>query len=200
MQKKVKKGLIVIFALLLTGAACFFTGSRWQNQRSVPVISNDILEEKLKTINELSTVSYQYTNMGKFEDQTNFYGWNVPLTKKSFIVSYDGTIKAGVDMSKATVTTKDDKITITLPKAEIFSHEIKDDSIQVFDETKNIFNPISLTDYTGFSASQKNRMTEKSISSGILETAENNAQKAVLELLNFNNTEEIEFIIKFSEP
>ena len=37
---------------------------------------------------------YYYTNMGRFENQVDFYGWKVPFTTKSFIVSYDGVIKA----------------------------------------------------------------------------------------------------------
>lgn len=200
--KIIKKIGIFGGILFVTAAVCFFAGNHWKNKKSEPVLSNSVLEQKLQTINELATVSYQYTNMGKFEEQTDFYGWKVPLTKKSFIVAYDGMIKAGVDMSESTVTSNQNTIEITLPKAKILSHSIDDHSIEVFDETKNIFNPISLTDYTGFSIDQKGKMEEKAIQSGLLEQAEKQAEEAITQLLSFTQdpNSEVQFLIQFNQP
>lgn len=201
MKSNIKKWGIFALLFVIAGFFCFFAGLQWKKGASQPVISNSVLEQKLQSIQELATTRYQYTNMGKFEEQTDFYGWKVPLTKKSFIVAYDGTIKAGVDMSLASVSADREKIVVTLPKAKILSHEIDDKSIEVFDETKNIFNPISLTDYTGFSIDQKGKMEEKATQSGLLEQAQIQTEEAIYQLLSFAQEQDSgkEILIEFQE-
>ena len=147
----------VLAAVLL---AAFFLGAAWSGRESEPVITSDLLGQQLQAAQELVSVEYHYTNMGKFENQVDFYGWKVPFTTKSFIVSYDGVIKAGVDLSTARVQVDEatQTIIITLPEGQILSHEIPEESIEVFDETHNLFNPITIEDYTGFTRDQKAAM------------------------------------------
>ena len=54
-----------------------------------------------------------------------------------------------------------DVVTVTLPAAEIFSNEVLEDSLEVYDETRNLFNPITIEDYTGFTADQKQALKPK---------------------------------------
>ena len=82
---------------------------------AAPVITSELLGQQLANVRELSTVEYHYTNMGKFENQVDFYGWKVPFTTKSFIVAYDGVIKAGVDLSGLETQVSGQRITISLP-------------------------------------------------------------------------------------
>lgn len=126
-------------------------------------------------------MAYYYTNMGRFENHLDFYGWKVPFTTKSFIVSYDGVIKAGVDLSEVAVQIDEESktVTVTLPAGKILSHEIPEDSIQVFDESSNIFNSITIEDYTGFTAEQKSILEQRAIDNGLLAEAEEKAQAAV---------------------
>ena len=138
---------------------------------AAPVITSELLGQQLANVRELSTVEYHYTNMGKFENQVDFYGWKVPFTTKSFIVAYDGVIKAGVDLSGLETQVSGQRITISLPAPVILSHEIDEDSIEVFDQTHNIFNPIEITDYTGFTADQKDAIEEKAVGNGLLTAA-----------------------------
>ena len=109
-----------------------------------PLITSDLLTTKLQNVSDLATLRYKYTNMGKFEQATDFYGWTVPFMTKSFIISYDGVILAGVDLSEAEIQVDGNKVTVHLPEAKIISHEIDEDSIEVFDETRNIFNQIKI--------------------------------------------------------
>ena len=132
---------------------------------------------------ELVSVEYHYTNMGKFENQVDFYGWKVPFTTKSFLVSYDGEIKAGVDLSGAVVEVDGETVKVTLPAAEILSHEIPEDSIEVFDESHNIFNPIKIKDYTGFTQSEKLAVEQRAEENGLLSAADEKARAAVESLL-----------------
>jgi len=147
------------------------------------VITSDLLGEQLRSVQELVAVEYHYTNMGKFENQVDFYGWKVPFTTKSFLVSYDGLIKAGVDLGAVQVNVGQDTVTVTLPASEILSHEIPEESIEVFDESHNLFNPIKIEDYTGFTAGQKQDVEQKAIEKGLLSSANEKACLAVESLL-----------------
>ena len=71
---------------------------------------------QLTEIRELATVTYAYTNMAQFENSNDFYGVKIPFTTKSFILTYDGTIKAGVDLEAAEVAISGDTVTVTLPE------------------------------------------------------------------------------------
>ena len=48
---------------------------------------------------------------------------------------------------------------------------IDEDSLEIYDETKNIFNPITLSDYNGFQADQKAAMEAKAVENGLLTQA-----------------------------
>ena len=109
--------------------------------------------------------------MGVFEDSNDFYGIKIPFTTKRFIVSYDGTILAGVDLAAADVVITDTALTVRLPEAAVLAHEIDEDSLEIYDETKNIFNPITLSDYNGFQADQKAAMEAKAVENGLLTQA-----------------------------
>lgn len=182
MHKGFKLRLIQIAVCAALGIVLFTMGAVWHSGRlanSEPIITNDLLSQQLTAVSELATVEYHYTNMGKFENTVDFYGWKVPFTRKSFIISYDGVIKAGIDASQILVNLQGKEIQVTLPDTQILSHEILDDSIEIFDETKNIFNPIAISDYTGFSADQKDKMEQHVLENGLLLDAADKARLAV---------------------
>lgn len=142
-------------------------------------ITEALLAGQLKKENELSTVTYFYTNMGKYENSIQVGSTSIPFTKKSFIISYDGKIKAGVDMNKVEVHLDGRVITVTVPEAEILSHEVDEGSVQVYDEKNSVFNGLSVEDVTGFEEDQKSKMEQKAVESGILKEAEENAKEAL---------------------
>ena len=181
---RLKTKLTLIAALLAALAASFVLGAVLTHRDSTPVITSELLGQQLSSIRELSTVEYHYTNMGKFENQVDFYGWKVPFTTKSFIVAYDGLIKAGVDLSGVEVQVQGEKIAVSLPAPVILSHEIDEKSIEVFDQTHNIFNPIEISDYTGFTADQKSAIEDKAVENGLLTAAAQRAEEAVKGLLS----------------
>ena len=187
MRARTKALLAVLAAALIIGAAAgvFLYGVKRGSQEARPVVTSDLLGQQLRAVEELVSVSYHYTNMARYENQLDFYGWKVPFTTKSFIVSYDGIIKAGVDLSKVEVDMDADRITVTLPGSQIISHEIPEDSIEVFDESDNVFNRISITDYTSFTGDQKAAMEQRVLESGLLATADEKAMDAVEALLRY---------------
>ena len=187
MRARTKALLAVLAAALIIGAVAgvFLYGVKRGSQEARPVVTSDLLGQQLRAVEELVSVSYHYTNMARYENQLDFYGWKVPFTTKTFIVSYDGIIKAGVDLSKVEVDMDADRITVTLPGSQIISHEIPEDSIEVFDESDNVFNRISITDYTSFTNDQKEAMEQRVLESGLLATADEKAMDAVEALLRY---------------
>ncbi len=183
-ERKPQKHLLLKFAAVcIVLCGMFLFGVRVAGREKAPEITSDLLGEQLRTVQELVSVEYHYTNMGKFENQVDFYGWKVPFTTKSFLVSYDGEIKAGVDLSGAVVEVDGETVKVTLPAAEILSHEIPEDSIEVFDESHNIFNPIKIKDYTGFTQSEKLAVEQRAEENGLLSAADEKARAAVESLL-----------------
>lgn len=172
-----------ILLCALVGGACFL-GGRWSaGQSENTQIDAVVLQNQLTEIRELATVTYAYTNMAQFESSSDFYGVKVPFTTKSFILTYDGTIKAGVDLDGAAVDISGTTVTVTLPEARILSHEIDQDSVEVFDEKTSIFNPFTVEDFTSFQADQKAAMEERALSRGLLEEARSKAVSSVKQLL-----------------
>lgn len=172
MLKVIKKwSIAAVIAIILVLAGVFLGGTLFRNSSS-PEISSDLIAGKLSDISEYASLEYRYTNVGKFEDQGDFYGWKVPLTTKSFIITYDGVMKMGVRGEDIEVKENGNQILVTLPPARILSHEIKEDSVQVFDQTQNIFNQIGVEDYTTFAAGQKKEMEKKALEDGLLQEAQ----------------------------
>lgn len=178
-MKRLRRPVIRFGAVILAAVLCFVGGVWVSHHNAVPVISSKLISQSIEEISQLAVVDYRYTNVGKFENRVDFYGWKVPLTMKRFIIAYDGEIKAGIDMSQADVKLRGNKIDVTLPKAKILSHDIDTDSIQVFDETKNIFNPITITDYVTFSKDQKQKLEQQAIEKGLLAEAQTKAENTV---------------------
>ena len=173
--------LVVVVGVALAGVRI---GAEFAKEPD-PVITAELIGQQLTSAQELVSVDYRYTNMGKYENRLDFYGWPVPFTSKSFIVSYDGIIKAGVDLSQVRVNVNEavKAVTVTLPESKIVSHEIPEDTIEVFDENDNLFNHITIDDYTGFAHDQKAAVEQKAIDNGLLTAASEQAREAVETLL-----------------
>lgn len=164
------------------------------------VITEDVLHQQLEAIGELGTVKYYYTNMGKYEKNLSVSGQNIPFTKTSFIISYDGTIKAGIDLKEIGFALRDKVIVVTIPEAKLLSHEVDQDSLQVFDEKNSIFNGLTTEDVTGFEGEQKKTMEARALAAGILEEARANAQgalKSIYQVLVSDDTFEDGYTLEF---
>ena len=190
-----------IIIIVVIAVVFFLVVKMWPRGEEPTQITSDLLAQQIQDISELATVEYNYTNMGKFENQATFYGWKVPFTTKSFIISYDGKIKAGVDMTQVEVKVNKKKIEVTLPKTKILSHEIDEKSIEVFDETQNIFNQISITDYNQFAIDQKEKMEKRVIEKGLLEEAQKKVESTVKTFIKSSNnsSDDYEIIVSVAE-
>jgi hypothetical protein len=164
-------------------------------------VSLDLIQSSIKDIGELATVEYLYTDAGKYENPKQLFGKDIPFTTKSFIAKWDGTIKAGVDIEQVVVEINDEKklITIHLPKAEILSHEIDENSIETLDEQDGLFNPVNVDDVRAFDKASKLAMEERAIGLGLLDNATENAKDIIEKLVKNDVVMELGYTVKFKE-
>lgn len=190
--------LIKIIILIVLAAVIFIAGMMQMKKNMTPDITSELINNRLEDAKELTTLKYHYTNMGQFQNQSDFYGWKVPFTTKSFIVSYDGVINVGVDLDQAMVKVTGKKIQIMIPHAKILSHEIYEDSLQVFLEKDSIFNPIKISDYNDFSMDQKHVVEEKAIDKGLFTEADKKSKEAIKDILRLDQyLKDYEITIEF---
>lgn len=201
-MKAWKKFLLVVILMVLSGVAAVIGMRYWQMRNAETkdtvnkleeildikeevVVTGEMIRESLSDIGELATEEYSFTQVETYDSQKERKGIKIPFTKTSFVYSYDGTIKAGIDFGKVQVTKDgvEKLVVITLPKAEILSTEIDYDSFQVYDEKTSIFNPVSVTDVNDSNADLVDRAVEKALDKGVLKKAEDNAKTVVKEFV-----------------
>ena len=151
-----------------------------------PQISLEVISTEIKDIGELATIEYLYTNAAKFEDSKQIKNWNVPLTKKSFIIKYDGVIKAGVDVNEITLEIDEVNkvLTVYVPEAKILSHETDMESVELLDEKNGLFNTVTVDDKIQLDKEVEKEMEERAIENGLLEKAQANAENIILNLIS----------------
>lgn len=173
---------------LVLAVACIFGYRWWQSQQaaSLTTTSLETLEESMQKNNELSTAKYLYTASVAVKDQNTLAALGLPdvalpFTEATYIFQFDGTIKAGYDLSQAKLEQSNDGvITVTLPAAQILSHETGD--VQITYEEQNIANPLKAGEESEWIAAQKEKMAERAESEGLFTEAQENA-KATFETL-----------------
>ena len=150
-----------------------------------PEINLDIIYSEIKNIAELATIEYFFTDAAEFSDSQQIFNWNIPFTEKSFILKWDGMIKAGVNLEQVKIEVREyeGKITVTVPAAEILSYEIDTESVEVLNEADNIFNPIKVSDKIQFDQKTEDAMKKRAIENGLLEKAQKNAEDILRRLI-----------------
>ena len=167
-----------------------------------PEIIMDLIDSEIKDIGELATVEYLFTDAAKFSDSKQIKDWNIPFTEKSFVLKWNGVIKAGVKLDEVIIEVNEvaKTIIITVPSAEILSYEIDNESVEVLDEKDNIFNNITVSDKIKFDETTEEAMKKRAIENGLLLQAQKNAEDTLAVLIKTNptvgNTYELTFVVK----
>lgn len=187
--KKLPVSTLIIGALFILLLLYELAGSKVS-------ISGETTDLGFKDIGELATQAAFYTEVIDYKEMRDLFDIKVPFTQSRAIYSYDGIIKAGLDFGKIDYSIKEEekKIYITLPKAKILSNEIDTKSLNVYDETQNIFTPINVEDYNSAVDEVKERAEKKAIENGLLDLAKDNA-KVILE--QFFKNEYIDYTIVY---
>ena len=159
-----------------------------------------MIQNRIEQASDLVTTKYHYTKVGKFENSLNLNGWSIPLTNKYFILTFEGEIQLGTDLSKANIEISDSTIHVTVNKPTVISNSIDESSIEVYDETKNIFNPISVSDYKAFAVEQKEKALSEAKKKGLMKTAQENTKKSIKQIISIiPDTDDYNIEVTFKE-
>lgn len=189
-MKKFMKFLVVAIILVVAIVGGYIGYQYISDDDQDTITSSEIVQERLETVAELNTGSYLCTSVMTQKDSKEIKGWKVPLTEKSYIVSYDASVTAGIkDLTKAQVKQNGNTVVVTLPAVEITGIEIDNDSFEVFDESTNIFNPISLEDLNNTQKALKEKIQEQAVEKGVLDLARENAEEILIGMLSSANGE-----------
>ena len=99
-------------------------------------VTVDYVTGKLENIGELATQKLTYTSRVPLEEGS------IPfITKKGFVMEYNATIKAGIDVEEKQVDIKNDKVIVSVPHTKVLdTPHVDPNSIKFVDEKKAIFN------------------------------------------------------------
>lgn len=195
-MKNLKKVLFVVAFILIA----FISDIFFANKQTEPEITSTLIQNRIEQASDLVTTKYHYTKVGKFENSLNLNGWSIPLTNKYFILTFEGEIQLGTDLSKANIEISDSTIHVTVNKPTVISNSIDESSIEVYDETKNIFNPISVSDYKAFAVEQKEKALSEAKKKGLMKTAQENAKKSIKQIISIiPDTDDYNIEVTFKE-
>ena len=176
------------FAGGMKAAPVFGVGSGY-DQGTEPVVTVDttLVKNSFADIGELSTESYNFTQVGKYsEEGTKVFGMEVPGTGSHYLITYSGEVKAGVaDVSQIQVEVDEagHVITVTVPAVEVLSASIDPASVETYDQSFSIVNQIEVGEVTTFLA-ERETAADEAISKGLLDKAQGRLEDIVKKQAN----------------
>lgn len=183
-MKYLLAGLLVGVAIGIGSVLVFQAGAASSeteeeaSSRSVSVVFDRIVNQ-----NELVSVSQDYSIVEKAEDENRLFDIiKIPFTENSFWYRYAGTIKAGVNLETAELSTSGKTINITLPSPYVISNTPNMDATGVLEENNNFFNPIDVKDVDALQADCRTRSEDEAIAGGLLEEARTEAEANIRNL------------------
>ena len=179
-MRRTNYSALLMLALALVLAFMLY---RTKYAQSRQLYDSSVIMEKISYVKELSLVKYSYNGVISFTDYLRFINLQVPMTEKSFLIKYTGYVKAGIDVSKTTVSVKGKTVKIGLPKPVIQETVIDEKSLQVYDESMNILNPIKVADYQKAIVAEQNKIKQDALAKGILTESSDQAHKFITSLL-----------------
>lgn len=150
-------------------------------------ITSDIIQDGLQDMGFLITQEYDFTQVITYSDVKKvFKNIELKFTESGYIISYDGTITAGIDFGDIAVIKDVDtkKITVYLPKAEINAVTIDPNSFTRYSEKNGFGNPLSVEDFNDSLIELEANAKAKALERGILDKADENARALVLNFVS----------------
>ncbi len=130
-----KKILVAVAAVVLVAAGVFGTLAVQRTFEPNVKISSTSIQEQLSNCSELATAKLDYRGLVRYEEGDIAF-----LTKKGFSMVYSAEVRAGVDLSQASVEVNGKNVTVKLPQAQMLGVEIDPNSIEFYDSSFALFN------------------------------------------------------------
>jgi len=151
------------------------------------VITEDQVRTFIEPAAELVTQNYRYTSADTYKKYMDIDGWAVPFTTDQTVFTYDGVIKSGINFKDIGIKVDNDAqvITVELPEPYIISHEIDENSFQVYDVKNSVFTETAIDEYTALISELKQKREDAyNAEPENLENVISSAQTVIEGLLN----------------
>lgn len=141
-------------------------------------IQVDSIREEVKQISKYSAYEFQYTSVLCFSDSNKLWGFSIPLTGNNFIATIDGQMNIGIDgdnVSFSEIKNSEGRVTqveLSVPHSQILDNYTIQDSLEIYDERNNIFNPVKVNDYTQLIVEAESQEEEKVLNSDMLQKSD----------------------------
>lgn len=207
-SKKEKACLALIAAVLVVIVAALILRPRADGVQDTPVSAADaaeepktVVREKIVTVEKAVTVEtlqeglndmgvliteeYYFTDLVSYSSVKTLFNFALPFTETSYMVSYDGVVRAGVDLSGASVEKDDERKTVAVrvPKSSIRSIDIDYGSFKLYEEKTGLGNPISVQDYNTSLQALERSAEQKATERRLLEKADENAKLVISQFI-----------------
>ncbi len=141
-------------------------------------IETDAVKEEIKQISRYAAYEFTYTSVLKYSDRNSFMGVDIPLTENNFVATIDGRINIGIngdDVKFIENADSDGRVTavnLFVPHSRILDNYTIQESLEIFDEKNNIFNPVRPEDYNGLLIEAAKQEETKILKSDILKKSD----------------------------
>ena len=148
-------------------------------------ISSEILTDGVRELGLLVTDEYYFTEVVSYSSIKKLWKIDLGITESSYLASYDGVVRAGVDLAEASIEKDEEnrRITVTLPAAAITDVDIDPESFQLYSEKAGLGNPISAEDFNNSLVELETTAREKAVQRGLLTRADENAHTLVRNMI-----------------
>ena len=148
-------------------------------------ISSAILTDGVRELGLLVTDEYYFTEVVSYSSIKKLWKIDLGITESSYLASYDGVVRAGVDLAEASIEKDEEnrRITVTLPAAAITDVDIDPESFQLYSEKAGLGNPISAEDFNNSLVELETTAREKAVQRGLLTRADENAHTLVRNMI-----------------
>ena len=159
---------------------------------------SEVIKLKFENIGEMATQAAYLTSIDTIDVERDIYGLHIPFTQSKCILSFNSTIKAGIDFSKVKWDLDDDKktISVNIPEIIVISNEPNFKSLKIWHEEESIFRNITADEHNKAMIKMQEKALETAKENGLFELAKENAKKLLTEFFGQEydmNTYKIQF-------
>ncbi len=194
-MKRIRRIIILLLLVgLVVGGFSIYRNMKFQEKKAYLTSS---LEESVVDLEELSTVSYNYTNIAEYKNNMALSGINIPFTKKTFLVKYSGYLKAGIDQLEFETFDEDlGKVRVIMGRPKVLDNVIIEEEVYFYNEKDSAFNRLKFDELYELLKDEKSKTEKEILDKGFLNDAEKNARKILENYLASLGFEDIEFVLE----
>ena len=191
LKSKIIISVIVFVVIVSIVVGCSVAVTNYRRSKSEPEIITEANLEKIINVSDLSTFEAVYNGITKVMNKER-------PERVDCYVSYEATVKAGIDMDEVSIEIdKDIKIiTIDIPPVKINEVDVQLPSLDFIMENNKINEKTILAD--AYNQCKKDAVTETATEGAIIDLATENAQNILEALIKpFVNQLDNEYVIEF---